>query len=133
MKSVILKKGKEGIFTQRHHWIFSGAVMSYPKGYQEGELVSICSHSGEKLGWGFFNTRCSLAGRIVSFGEGDPYIALRRSFERALLLRKRLIDEQKTTAYRLINGEGDGIPGLIIDKYGAYLVIQAGTLGIRLL
>ena len=131
MESVILKKGREKVLQQRHHWIFSGAVYSFPKGYQNGELVSIKSSVGKLLGWGFFNKGCSLVGRVVSFGEEEAYLALKNSIVRALNLRQNLLNDPQTTACRLVNGEGDGLPGLVVDKYGPYLVMQTGALGMR--
>lgn len=130
MNSVILKKGKESILLRKHHWIFSGAIYSYPPGYQDGDLVAIQSHMGELLGFGFFNRGHSLAGRVVSFGKEEVFSALRKTLLEALQLRESL-SHSHTTAYRLINGEGDGFPGLIIDKYGPYLVTQTGALGMR--
>lgn len=131
MESVVLKRGREGIFYQRHHWIFSGAIASYPKEYQDGNLVSIRSSERELLGWGFFNQGSSLSGRIISFGKEDPYCSLKQTLSRAIKLRQALLNNPETTAYRLVNGEGDALPGLIIDKYGPYLVVQTGTLGMR--
>jgi 23S rRNA (cytosine1962-C5)-methyltransferase len=131
MESVILKKGREKILYQRHHWIFSGAIASFPTEYQDGDLVAIYSSVGELLGWGFFNKGCSLAGRVVSFGREEPYVGLTRSLFRALHLRQPLLDNPQTTSCRLVNGEGDALPGLIVDKYGPYLVVQCGTLGMR--
>ena len=131
MKHIVLKKGKEGIFHQRHHWIFSGAIETYPDNYHDGQLVEIRSSTGKILGYGFFNQKVSLAGRIISFGEGDPYDAMKENLKNALALRKPLLDSSHTTACRLINGEGDAFPGLIIDKYGPYLVTQTGALGMH--
>lgn len=131
MRAVILHKGKEQILSKKHHWIFSGAIAAYPKDYEDGELIAICSHNKEVLGWGFFNRRCSLAGRIVTFGNQDVYTSLRETLFRALHLRRDFFANPHTTAFRLVNGEGDGLPGLIIDKYGPYLVVQIGALGMR--
>jgi len=131
MQSVVLKKDKENIFRQRHHWIFSGAIHSYPDSYQEGELVPISSWNKEHLGWGFFNRSCSLAGRIVSFGHEDVYASVKKTLFRAIALRHELLYSPLTTACRLVNGEGDALPGLIVDKYGPYLVIQTGALGMH--
>lgn len=131
MKFVVLKRGKEAIFAQKHHWIFSGAIESYSDNYIEGELAQIRSHRGEILGYGFFNRKVSLAGRIVSFGQNDPYLALKEQLIQALEMRKPLFHSSDTTAFRLINGEGDGFPGLVIDKYNRYLVLQTGALGMR--
>jgi 23S rRNA (cytosine1962-C5)-methyltransferase len=133
MKDVFLKPGREWAVQQRHHWIFSGAVASYEAGYVDGELARIYSHQGEHLGYGFFNRHASLAGRVVSFGDEEVYSALEHTLEEALQLRKPLLSNQQTTACRLVNGEGDGLPGLIIDKYGPYLVVQTGALGMRML
>jgi 23S rRNA (cytosine1962-C5)-methyltransferase len=133
MEAIRLKKGKEKILAGRHHWIFSGAIADYPADYQDGTLAPIQSHTGEILGHGFFNRKTSLAGRIVSFGRDDPYLVMERNLDSAIALRHALLHSKKTTACRLLNGEGDGFPGLIIDKYGPYLVTQTGALGMRLL
>ena len=129
--AVILKKGREKALLQRHHWIFSGAVQSYPSGYRDGDLIPIRSSVGKMLGWGFFNVKLSLAGRVVSFGEEEVYSSLKKTLFGAIALRQMLLNNPQTTAYRLVNGEGDGLPGLIIDKYGPYLVVQTGALGMR--
>lgn len=131
MGSVILNKGKEKILRQRHHWVFSGAIDSFPDGYVDGDLVSIKSHEGTVLGWGFFNRKCSLAGRVVSFGEEEVFHSLRDTLDKALSLRAPLLNDPQNTACRIVNGEGDGLPGLIIDKYGPYLIVQIGALGMR--
>jgi len=131
MKCVTLKKGRDWSTLQRHHWIFSGAIASYPEGYFDGELTPICSAEGVLVGHGFFNRKTSLAGRVVSFGDEEVYAALIRTLKAALQLRNPLIHSNETTAFRIINGEGDGFPGLVIDKYGPYLVTQTGALGMR--
>ncbi len=131
MNDVFLKKGKEGIIRKRHHWIFSGAIERYGEGYKDGELAAIRSSGGQIVAYGFFNRKVSLAGRIVSFGNVDPDEQMRQGLREALKLRASLLTSPTTTACRLINGEGDGFPGLIVDKYGPYLVTQTGALGMR--
>lgn len=131
MDAVVLKRGRERPLKERHHWIFSGAIDFYPEGYLNGELVPIKSSEGEILGWGFFKKENSLAGRVVSFGKEEVYLSLKNTLQQALLVRKSLLQDPSTTACRLINGEGDYLPGLIVDKYGPYLVIQTGALGMR--
>lgn len=128
---IVLKPGKESIFHQRHYWLFSGAISTYPKGYKDGALYPIFSSTNELLGHGYFNRKTALCGRIVSFGEDDPYQTLSQNLRSALDLRKAFFDEKKNNAFRLINGEGDRISGLIVDLYGPYLVLQVGTLGIE--
>ncbi|MFA5250800.1 MAG: class I SAM-dependent rRNA methyltransferase [Parachlamydiales bacterium] len=131
LKGVVLKKGKERVLLKRHPWIFSGAVLAYPEGFVNGSLSAVFSFEKELLGYGYFNRNCSLCGRMVSFGDEDPHEALRKNLKRALDLRQRLFEKTKTTAYRLVNGEGDGLPGLIVDRYGDFLVLQIGTLGME--
>jgi len=129
-KAVVLRKGKDKPIRNRHHWIFSGAIQSLPEGLIDGGLYSVSSHEGGPLGYAYFNRKCSIIGRMVSFGPGDPFAALRKNVQRAIAVRNELFGEGKeTSAYRLINAEGDGIPGLVVDKYDTTLVIQIATLG----
>lgn len=130
---MILKKGKEIIFENRHQWIFSGAVHAYPKEFINGHVYPVVSCDKRVLGYAYFNQKQSLCGRILSFGESDPMQELEKSLDEAVKLRESLIDTKLITAFRLVNGEGDGIPGLIVDQYGEYLVMQSGTLGMDLL
>ncbi len=129
MKSaVILKKDKEKVLHQSHHWVFSGAIQSFPTQFVNGDLLPVYSFANELLGYGYFNQNSSLCGRMISFGSNDPHETLLQNIKNAIALRKLLFKETET-AYRLINGEGDLIPGLIVDRYGDYLVIQISTLG----
>jgi len=128
-EGVVLKKGKEVIFENRHQWIFSGAVYAFPKEFRSGAIYPVYSSNSELLGHAYFNKSQSLCGRILSFGVKDPMEELYSNIEKALELRRSLLDLTQTNAYRLINGEGDGLPGLIVDQYDQYLVIQSGTLG----
>lgn len=129
-KSVVLKFGKDKAIRNHHHWIFSGAVQQLPP-VSEGEILPVLSSHNEILGHAYFNKRSGIVGRMVSFGEQDPLKAIEARFDEAIALRKNLLDTAKTTGYRLVNGEGDGIPGLIVDHYGDVLVIQVGTCGIE--
>ena len=126
----VLFRGKEKAIKNRHHWIFSGAVKSLPDHFDNGSLLPVESENGEFLGSAYFNTRCSIVGRMVSFDRTPPETAVERSIESALLLRRLFFDDQ-TTAFRLINAEGDSLPGLIVDQYGDVLVIQVTTLGME--
>ncbi len=128
MESVILKPGKDKAVRNRHHWIFSGAVRSLPE-FENGSLLPVASAEGEPLGHAYFNRKSSIIGRMVSFGSEDPRDALRRRVREALVMRRRYFDRKTTNAYRIINAEGDGIPGLIADLYNDVLVVQVATLG----
>ena len=133
-KTAVLRKGKDKPIRNRHHWIFSGAVESLPDGLIDGGMYPVLSHERSLLGYAYFNRKCSIIGRMVSFGPGDPFNALRKNVQRAIALRNEsIVDGQETNACRLINAEGDGIPGLIVDKYDTTLVIQITTLGMEML
>ncbi|MBN1914609.1 MAG: class I SAM-dependent rRNA methyltransferase [Parachlamydiales bacterium] len=126
---IFLKKGKEAIFAHKNLWIFSGAIADFPDNFQEGDIYPVYSHDKELLGYGYFHSRLSLAGRIVSFGSQDPWKTIFHNMDNAISLRNNLFDPQITNAYRLVNAEGDQLPGFIIDQYADYLVLQSNTLG----
>jgi 23S rRNA (cytosine1962-C5)-methyltransferase len=127
-KTVILKPGKEKPLLNRHHWIFSGAIQTMPS-FDEGEILAVQSSKGDFLGWAYFNSRTSIAGRMIAFTPQDPLETLRLNVSNALALRKQFFDPNVTNAYRLINGEGDFIPGLVVDRYADVIVFQISTLG----
>jgi len=127
--SVVLRKGKDKAVRNRHHWVFSGAVERFPE-FEDGTILAVRSWEGELLGHGYFNKKCSLTGRMVSFGPQPPLEAIGEALESAVRLRG-LFAEETTTAFRLVNGEGDRLPGLIVDRYGDTLVIQVATLGME--
>lgn len=129
-RSVTLKPGKEKPVRNRHHWIFSGAIAKLPE-FTNGDCLQVCSSTGEKLGWGYFNTKTMISGRMLSFDETLPEDAISRNLEAAVAMRSRLFDHATTNAYRLVNGEGDLLPGLIIDRYNEVLVVQISTLGMQ--
>ncbi|MBN1938878.1 MAG: class I SAM-dependent rRNA methyltransferase [Candidatus Aminicenantes bacterium] len=125
--SVVLRPGKDKAVRNRHHWIFSGAVARLPE-FEDGDILAVRDAGGGFLGFGYFNRRSSILGRMLTFDESPPENALAENIIRAAALRSRLLGDS-TDAYRLVNGEGDGIPGLIVDRYGPVLVIQVSTLG----
>lgn len=129
MNAVILRKGKDKAVRNRHHWIFSGTVSRMPEG-EDGEIHPVMSHDGDLLGHAYINSRCSIVGRMLSFGKEDPLKAVAGNIESAVKLR-RLFFDKDTNAYRLINGEGDRLPGLVADLYDDILVIQVATLGME--
>jgi 23S rRNA (cytosine1962-C5)-methyltransferase len=124
----ILKPGKEKAILHRHHWIFSGAIQTLPQ-FENGDLLEVYSSQGHLLGSGYFNRRSGIIGRMISFDETPPVKALEKQLERALQLRQSWFDFSQTNAFRLVNGEGDGIPGLIVDWYDKVVVLQSSTLG----
>lgn len=128
---IILKKGKEISLFRRHHWVFSGAIFQQEERLQNGDLVEVLSSKNEFLGIGHFS-QGSIMVRMISFEKreinqnfwdekiGDAY-AIRKSL--------KLTDNQNTNVYRLIHGEGDHLPGLIVDFYNGTAVIQAHHIG----
>src|ERR1700733_708836 len=112
MDSIVLKPGKEKAIRQKHHWVFSGAIAQFPE-CETGSLLPVYSSKGEFLGSGYFNRSRSIAGRMVSFDETSPHQAIETSLKNAIELRKQLFSSLNTTAYRLVNAEGDFLPGLI--------------------
>ncbi|MBS0630002.1 MAG: class I SAM-dependent rRNA methyltransferase [Verrucomicrobia bacterium] len=129
MNKVILKKGREKALLRGHPWVFSGAVDALPQ-VGPGTILPIYSSDGQFLAQGYFNPGNSLVGRILSFEEGGIKELLKKNIVEAISMRKELFGAG-TNAYRLINGEGDGIPGLIVDFYNGYLALQIHTRGIE--
>lgn len=130
-KIIILKPGKEKPLRNRHHWVFSGAVQDMPSDMQDGGLYPVVSSAGAFLGTGYFNRRSKIIGRMVAFDQTDPFDALKLNLDNALALRKQFINFNETNGFRLVNGEGDGIPGLVIDVYDRTVVMQITTLGME--
>jgi 23S rRNA (cytosine1962-C5)-methyltransferase len=127
--SVVLHRGKDKAIRNHHHWIYSGAVKFLPE-FEAGSILPVRSADGDLLGHAYFNTHGSIVGRMLSFGADPPLVALEKNIVEALALRQSFFDAG-TNAYRLINGEGDRVPGLIVDRYEDVLVIQISTLGME--
>ncbi|UOX35154.1 class I SAM-dependent rRNA methyltransferase [Flavobacterium sediminilitoris] len=130
---VILKQGKEKSILRRHPWIFSGAVYGVSKELYDGEMVDVVDNNEKHLGTGFFSDRGSIVVRLLTFkDEVFDTDFWKVKLESAWSLRTKLLDFNETNAFRLIHGEGDGIPGLIVDYYNKNWVIQAHSSGIYL-
>jgi 23S rRNA (cytosine1962-C5)-methyltransferase len=129
-KKVILKAGKEKAILNRHHWIFSGAIAEAPPDLK-GDILPVYSQNGDLLGNAYFNSKAKILGRMLSFGSQDPLKAIQEHLMAALKLRLTFFDHRSTNAYRLVNGEGDFLPGLIVDRYNDALILQVSTLGME--
>lgn len=126
---VRLKPGKEIPVLRKHPWIFSGAVASLPE-FVDGAILPVADHKGTTLGWGYFNRKSNIIGRILSFEQTcDKDQIISQLIHKAVDHRKKWMSDD-TNAFRVINAEGDSLPGLIVDKYADYLVVQIHTLGI---
>ena len=127
-KQVVLKPGKEKAVRNRHHWIFSGAVLTVPD-FTDGDILPVFSSQREFLGQAYFNSKTSILGRMITFSSRDPLEEIRDTMSGAWDLRKQFFDFGVTDAFRCVNGEGDFLPGLVIDKYCDVIVFQISTLG----
>ena len=128
---VILKKGKEKSIQRRHPWVFSGAVYGVTQELNDGEMVDVVDAQNQQLGTGYFSDKGSIVVRLLTFGEetfSENFWT--EKLQSAWELRVKLLNIEVTNAFRVIHGEGDGIPGLIIDYYDKNWVIQAHSSGI---
>lgn len=132
MENIILKPRKEESILRRHPWVFSGAIASLPENIEEGDLVRVKSADGRILGTGHFQIG-SIAVRLLEFGEkeiGDDFFP--RRLNSAFRLRKALgLIRPDNDCFRLVHGEGDFLPGLVIDIYGDTAVVQAHSPGMH--
>ncbi len=99
--------------------------------FQDGDLVAVFDAAGEKLGLAIVNRGRSILGHMLAFGNESLEGALAKRLHEAASLRRRWFDPSITNAFRLINAEGDGIPGLIVDMYNGVLVMQVANAGIE--
>ncbi len=129
-RCVHLKPGKEKSLQRLHPWIFSGAIQDIPEDCAPGELLPVYASDKKFLALAYFQPANSLSGRVLSFSNAPIEKVLEDKLEMALKRREPFLSPA-TTAYRIINAEGDGLPGLIVDRYGDVLVLQATTAGIQ--
>lgn len=130
---LILQKGKEVSLLRRHHWVFSGAIAGMDPGIESGDLVAVYSSRNEFLGVGHFS-QGSIMVRIISFQERTiDQRFWQEKIESAFKVRVALglAENLQTNVYRLIHGEGDELPGLIIDFYKGTAVIQCHHIGMH--
>jgi 23S rRNA (cytosine1962-C5)-methyltransferase len=126
LDEIILKPGRDRSVRQRHPWLFSGSIADLSGNPAAGDTVRVVSAGGEPLGWAAYSPVSKIRARMWSF---DPEVIIDQAFfqariERAIQRRSGYADLKTTDAYRLVHGESDGLPGLIVDRYGDYLVAQ---------
>jgi 23S rRNA (cytosine1962-C5)-methyltransferase len=128
---VILKSGKEKSIQRRHPWVFSGAVYGVTQELTDGDLVDVVDSKNQHLGTGYLSDKGSIVVRLLTFGDeifSENFWD--EKLKSAWNLRLKLLNIEETNAFRVIHGEGDGIPGLIIDYYNKNWVLQAHASGI---
>ena len=133
-KEIRLKRGKEESLRRFHPWVFSGAILKIDEGVNEGDVVRVLANSGDFIAVGHYQEG-SIAVRVLSFSDvliDDDFWHSRLSS--ALKMRQAIgiADNPDNNTYRLVHGEGDNLPGLIIDVYGQTAVMQAHSIGMHL-
>ena len=133
-KEIRLKRGKEESLRRFHPWVFSGAILKIDEGVAEGDVVRVLSNSGDFIAVGHYQEG-TIAVRVLSFSDvliDDGFWHSRLSS--ALQMRQAIgiADNPDNNTYRLVHGEGDNLPGLIIDVYGKTAVMQAHSIGMHL-
>jgi len=129
---ITLKKGREAAVLRGHPWVFSGAIAAIKGNPGAGDIVLARDSAGNPLALGFFNPKTDIAFRVLTrkCEENISQYFWQARLQTAIKLRQKIIGEQ-TNAYRLINAEGDGFPGLIVDVYNTTLVFSIATAGME--
>ncbi len=127
---LVLKPGRDKSLRHRHPWVFSGAVDRVEGSPEPGGLVAIVAHDGTALGWGAYSPESQIRARVWTFDPADrvdeAFLAARLG--RAVARRAGLLDERHD-ACRLVHSESDGLPGLVVDRYGDVAVMQVLSAG----
>jgi 23S rRNA (cytosine1962-C5)-methyltransferase len=129
MQTITLKPGREAPVRAGHPWSFSGAIASGLDDVEPGAPVRVVSASGQFVAAGYANQRTSIAVRVLTLDDepvAQPLVT--RRMREAAALRAATLPAD-LAAYRLVNGEGDRLPGIVVDRYGEFLVCQALTAG----
>lgn len=132
---IILKRGKEKSLERFHPWIFSGAIQTLPEDLKEGDIVEVVKKDNTFIGLGYYQIG-SITVRMLTFQEeAIDQDFWKRQLKAAIELRKTagLWANEETNVFRLVHGEGDGFPGLIVDYYDGCVVFQAHTVGMYLI
>lgn len=133
-KQIQLKRGKEESLKRFHPWVFSGAIFRADDGIEEGELVRVVTEKGDFIAVGHYQ-QGSIAVRVLTFSDvaiDDEFWRSRLSSALQMRLAIGIADNADNNTYRLVHGEGDLLPGLIIDVYGETAVMQAHSIGMHL-
>jgi 23S rRNA (cytosine1962-C5)-methyltransferase len=133
VKTLVLKPGRDKSVKNHHPWIFRGAIDRIEGDPESGETVRIVSADKTEWGRGAYSPRSQIAVRMWSFASGEEIDGafFRRRIERAMRLREKYAANPDITAHRLVHAESDGIPGLHVDRYGEFLVMQFLAAGVE--
>jgi 23S rRNA (cytosine1962-C5)-methyltransferase len=130
MHKLILKPGREKPLKRRHPWVFSGAVARVQGSPAPGDTVEVRAAGGELLAVAAYSPRSQIVARVWDWKERsiDPAFVGER-IKRAIDQRRALAETERTDALRLVNGESDGLPGVVADRYGGTIVMQLNSAG----
>jgi 23S rRNA (cytosine1962-C5)-methyltransferase len=133
--SAIIHADRQKAIQRRHPWVFSGAIMRVDGSPSDGDIVAVRSEAGEFLARGYWNGQSMIRVRLMSWVESETIDEAywQRKLGQALNARhieNRINAHGTANAYRLANAENDGLPGLIVDRYGDWLAVQALSLGV---
>lgn len=134
-KQIRLRKGKEESLRRFHPWVFSGAIQSMDEGIEEGEVVRVVTISGDFIAVGHYQ-QGSIAVRVLTFNDvaiDDVFFESRLRSALQMRCAIGIADNPQNNTYRLVHGEGDNLPGLIVDVYGETAVMQAHSIGMHLM
>lgn len=131
--TLYLKKGKDESLKRFHPWVFSGALQQIPSGLEEGSIVRVLDNDGKFIAVGHWQIG-SIAVRVLSFDDEEiNFDFWKRRLKVADDVRRSIgvAGRVDNTTYRMVHGEGDNLPGLVIDRYGSTVVMQAHSVGMH--
>lgn len=133
IKKIILKAGKEKSLLRRHPWVFSGAISRTENSPALGDTVHILSAEGQFLAQAAYHPQAPMAARVWSWEQNELIDAdfIHRKIAQAITFRRQLNLTRLSTGMRIIHGESDGLPGLVVDQYDRVVVMQIGSIGIE--
>ena len=130
---VVLKRKRTRPVLQHHPWIFSGAIERIEGEVADGDVVEVRDAGGNWLARGTLNRRSQIVVRLLTWQQDEPVDSAfwHQRLERAISARQPLASDPDTTSYRLVHAESDYLPGLVVDRYGEWLIVQFLTLGVE--
>ena len=131
MARLILKPGRQKSLLRRHPWIFSGAVQRIEGDPGSGETIEVRASTGASLGWAAYSPASQIVARVWDFNETTCIDAdfFRGRLQRAVEMRDAVLRPAAAHAVRLVHGESDGLPGILVDRYASTVVMQLSSAG----
>jgi 23S rRNA (cytosine1962-C5)-methyltransferase len=132
MISLSVAQKRSGPIKGRHPWVFSGALLKIPEGLKSGDTVKLVDETNTFLAQGYFNSYSQIAVRLWSWDENEKIdqAFFEKRIQAALSLREQFVASKETNGYRVVYGENDLLPGLVVDRYADYAVVQFHNAGI---